>query len=35
MTHTRSVRIGPEFFKKTFNDYSDWHFALAREIPAK
>jgi hypothetical protein len=32
MGHTRSVSIGPEFFSKTFNDYSDWRHALAREF---
>lgn len=32
MTHTRSVQIGPEFFRKTFNDYSSWQFALMREL---
>lgn len=32
MTHSRSVQIGPEFFRKTFNDYSSWQFALMREL---
>ena len=32
MPHSRSVTIGPEFFAKTFNDYADWRWSLAREF---
>lgn len=32
MTFSNQVSIGPEFFAKAKNDYSDWHWALAREF---
>ena len=30
--YAHSVQIGPEFFRKTFDDYSDRYWAFAREI---
>jgi len=32
MSYTNQVQIGPEFFAKAFNDYADWHWAIAREF---
>lgn len=31
-TFANQVAIGPEFFKKAFNDYADWGWALVREF---
>jgi hypothetical protein len=31
-TISRSVKIGPNFFAGAFRDYSNWHWAYAREI---
>lgn len=32
MTFANTVQIGPEFFDKSKDDYSDWHWALIREF---
>lgn len=32
MTYENQVAIGPEFFRKAFNDYADWGWALVREF---
>lgn len=32
MSFSNTVQIGPEFFAKSKNDYSDWYFALMREF---
>ena len=32
MTYTNQVTIGPEFFRKAFNDYANWRWAIVREF---
>lgn len=32
MTYANQVVIGPEFFKKAFNDYTNWRWAIIREF---